>query len=177
MKSLKQREKEKKRQLDKPKNNYGISASKLAVLKESLNKSKRKVVSPVSEPNLNPNANPNMSSTAPPPPLPSINSMSVTNSAAVEEEDTAETKPSLGVHDALPPLKRPLKRARVRKRTVGDSSIVGGLDLNCPESTVTSWNASEVIKNFLYIGAGRDQNQRCLVNRPMDSKEIKAEVS
>mmetsp|Transcript_423 Transcript_423/g.620 ORF Transcript_423/g.620 Transcript_423/m.620 type:complete len:988 (-) Transcript_423:444-3407(-) len=60
-----------------------------------------------------------------------------------------------------PKLRKPMKKA-------------GGVDLSPPTDTRTSWNASEVIKGFLYVGAGWDQNQRCLVNRKNDDMELKA---
>jgi len=47
-------------------------------------------------------------------------------------------------------------------------------DLSLPESTITSWNASEVIKGFLFVGAGFDFNDRCLVNRSKDDVKLKA---
>ncbi|GBG25920.1 Dual specificity protein phosphatase 1B [Hondaea fermentalgiana] len=62
--------------------------------------------------------------------------------------------------------KRPKLRKHIKKP--------GGIDLSPPADTRTHWNASEVIKGFLYVGAGWDQNQRCLVNRKADPVELKA---
>lgn len=47
-----------------------------------------------------------------------------------------------------------------------DVDLLKNLDLSEPVSCETGWNASEIIKNFLYIGSGYDRNQRCLVNNP-----------
>ena len=107
-KSLKQREKEKERQPqpDRRKSNYGMSASKLADLKERLNKGKRKVVSPISDPSmLSKKAEPSPS----PPPMPTLNALSTSAVPDNKEALKASSLWSLGVHDSLPPLKRPFE--------------------------------------------------------------------
>ncbi len=46
-------------------------------------------------------------------------------------------------------------------------------DLAQPATCETSWNSSEVIKGFLYVGAGWDTQGRVLVNRTPDEKPLR----
>eukprot|EP00511_Aplanochytrium_stocchinoi_P010115 CAMPEP_0204862662 /NCGR_PEP_ID=MMETSP1348-20121228/2714_1 /ASSEMBLY_ACC=CAM_ASM_000700 /TAXON_ID=215587 /ORGANISM="Aplanochytrium stocchinoi, Strain GSBS06" /LENGTH=584 /DNA_ID=CAMNT_0052012725 /DNA_START=425 /DNA_END=2179 /DNA_ORIENTATION=- len=71
--------------------------------------------------------------------------------------------------------KASLKRARPRKRVIPASDDPSILDLSPPVSTDTSWNASEILKDFLFVGAGWDQNGRCLVNRVGDPPALVTE--
>jgi len=64
------------------------------------------------------------------------------------------------------------KRPKLRK-PMNSGFHPDGIDFSPPSSTETSWNASEVIKGFLYIGAGYDVHGRCLVNRSKDPPELK----
>eukprot|EP00924_Labyrinthula_sp_SR-Ha-C_P008959 snap_masked-scaffold_2-processed-gene-7.53-mRNA-1 protein AED:1.00 eAED:1.00 QI:0/-1/0/0/-1/1/1/0/518 len=50
------------------------------------------------------------------------------------------------------------------------------LDLSFPFSCSTSWNASEILRGFLYVGAGFDKNRRCLVNNNFSFTDVDPHV-
>mmetsp|Transcript_21027 Transcript_21027/g.34307 ORF Transcript_21027/g.34307 Transcript_21027/m.34307 type:complete len:767 (-) Transcript_21027:2525-4825(-) len=69
--------------------------------------------------------------------------------------------------------KRTQKRPKLRKQS-NANLFPNSPDLTPPARIGTNWNASEIIKGFLFVGAGWDQNQRCLVNRKNDDPGLKA---
>ncbi len=67
------------------------------------------------------------------------------------------------------------KRARARRPMGGVGSSKPKLDFSEPDNCATPFNCSEVIKNFLYLGAGYDVNGRCLTNRQSDPQQLRLE--
>ena len=65
--------------------------------------------------------------------------------------------------------KKVQKRPKIRTQI----SSLNSPSLEMPAQCATSWNASEIIKDFLFIGAGWCQSNRCLVNREGDDFTLK----
>lgn len=67
------------------------------------------------------------------------------------------------------------RRARTRRPMAGPSTNKPKIDFSEPQKYSTPFNCSEVIKNFLFLGAGFDVNGRCLTNRQGDPPALRAE--
>ncbi len=78
---------------------------------------------------------------------------SIAAAAASKMQKRPKVRAEAGAHPAAGPRRSP--------------------DMAQPTTCETSWNSSEVIKGFLYVGAGWDTQGRVLVNRSHDDKPLR----